>query len=349
MTFRRLRLLSAILALSAAAFPASARAQVNPPPDDAEKVVSDRLNLQFANGIAAVAEGKVITVDDVRRAIIPLLPQVQRESRNEREFNEKITALQEEIIQDKIDRVLIAKEFYKDEKRRVPESFVDNQVAETIATEFEGDRSKFLAYLRSRGISQKDYRREVEEDMVVGYMRQQQRKSATTVSPVRIQQFYDENKERFYQEDQVKLRLIQLARTEGETDDALRARADAVVSQLKSGAEFVDLARLYSQDSRRSKGGDYGWQGKSDLRKEFADALFTDPKSPAVAKGTTHDPIVLPEGAFLLHVEDRKFAGILPIDEVREQIERMLITQYARQAQERWLEKLRRNGYVKHY
>jgi peptidyl-prolyl cis-trans isomerase SurA len=342
MTFRSFRISSAILALLAAA-PVLALAQAAPVPEDAAKAVAEKLNLEFANGIAAVVEEKIITVDDIRREIAPLLPQVQRESRNEREFNEKINALQENIIQELIDRVLIVKEFYKDEKRKVPESFVDNQIAETIATQFDGDRSKFLAYLRGRGISQKDYRKEVEEDMIYGYMRQQQRKSATTVSPVKIQQFYDENKERFYQEDSVKLRLIQLTRTEGETDDALRARASTVQTQIKSGANFIDIARLYSQDSRRTKGGDWGWQRKSDLRKEFSDVLFT------MDKGQTSDALIMPEGAFFLHVEDRKMAGIPPIDEVREQIEKMLVQQYARQAQERWLEKLRRNGYVKHY
>ncbi len=342
MTFRSLRFPSAILALLAAA-PVLALAQAAPVPDDAAKAVAEKLNLEFANGIAAVVEEKIITVDDIRREIAPLLPQVQRESRNEREFNEKINALQDNIIQELIDRVLIVKEFYKDEKRKVPESYVENQIAETIATQFDGDRSKFLAYLRGRGISQKDYRKEVEEDMIYGFMRQQQRKSATTVSPVKMQQFYDENKERFYQEDSVKLRLIQLSRTEGETDDALRARAASVQTQIKSGANFIDIARLYSQDSRRTKGGDWGWQRKSDLRKEFADVLFT------MEKGQTTDALIMAEGAFFLHVEDRKMAGIPPIDEVRDQIERMLVQQYARQAQERWLEKLRRNGYVKHY
>lgn len=343
MTFRRLRVASALIALSATVvLPNFARAQA-PVPENAEKAVADRLNLQFANGIAAVVEEKVITVDDIRREIAPLLPQVQRESRNEREFNEKITALQDQIVQDLIDRVLIVKEFYKDEKRKVPASFVDNQIAEIVATQFEGDRSKYLAYLRGRGISQKDYRREVEEDMIYGYMRQQQRKSATTVSPVKIQTFYDENKERFYQEDQVHLRLIQFNRAEGETDDALRAKAQPVLDQMKAGANFVDLARLYSQDPRRTKGGDWGWQRKSDLRKEFSDVIFN------LEKGQTSDLIIMPEGAFLLFVEERKFAGIQPLDEVRDQIERMLVQQYARQAQERWLEKLRRNGYVKHY
>lgn len=343
MMFRSLRIAPAILALIVAAAPTLLRAQAAPVPENAEKAVADKLNLQFANGIAAVVEEKVITVDDIRREIAPLLPQVQRESRNEREFNEKITQLQDSIVQDLIDRVLIVKEFYKDEKRKVPASFVDNQVAEIIATQFEGDRSKFLAYLRGRGISQKDYRKEVEEDMIYGYMRQQQRKSATQVSPVKIQTFYDENKERFYQEDQVHLRIIQINRAEGDTDDSLRAKAQPVLDQLKAGASFIDLARLYSQDPRRTKGGDWGWQRKSDLRKEFSDVIFT------LEKGQTSDLLIMPEGAFLLYVEERKYAGIQPLDEVRDQIERMLVQQYARQAQERWLEKLRRNGYVKHY
>lgn len=342
MKFLSPRNLRAIVALLATG-PVLALAQVNPVPEDAEKAVAERLNMQFANGIAAVVEEKVITVDDIRREIAPLLPQVQRESRNEREFNERINALQENIVQQLIDRVLIVKEFYKDEKRRVPASYVDNQVAEIIATQFEGDRSKFLAYLRSRGISQKDYRKEVEEDMIYGYMRQQQRKSASQISPVKIQTFYDENRERFFQEDQVKLRLIQLTRQTGETDDALKARAAQIEEQVKAGASFVDLARLYSQDSRRSRGGDWGWQSKSDLRKEFSDVLFT------MEKGQTSAPLLMTEGAFFLHVEDRKVAGIQPIDEVREQIERILQQQFAQQAQERWLERLRRNGYVKHY
>jgi peptidyl-prolyl cis-trans isomerase SurA len=79
------------------------------------------------------------------------------------------------------------------------------------------------------------------------------------------------------------------------------------------------------------------------LRDEFAEVAFS------LKKGEYSQPLILPEGAFLLYVEDRKHAGILPIDEVRDQIERILVQQSARQAQERWLEKLRRNGDVKHY
>jgi peptidyl-prolyl cis-trans isomerase SurA len=308
---------------------------------------NDGLDLRFANGIAAIVEDHIITVDDVRREIAPLVDQVRRESHNEKEFNDKLEALQDDIIQNLIDRVLIVKEFYKDKdgqsKRQIPPSYVDNQIADTLFTQFDGDRSKFLAYLRARGLTQRDYRKEVEDDIIYGYMRQQQRKSQSLISPVKVETFYKENKDRFYQEDSVKLRLIQLSRSPGETDDQLRARSDLVVARLKSGEKFEELAREVSTDSRHNKGGDWGWQKRSDLKLEFSEPLF------ALKKGAYSAAILQPEGAYLLYAEDRKFAGIQTLEEVRDQIENILVQQLARQATEKWLERLRRNGYVRHF
>jgi len=304
---------------------------------------SDGLDLRFANGIAAIVEGKVITVEDIRREIAPVVAGIRQESRNEQEFNQKLEAAQDEIIQGMIDRELIVKEFRKDEKKRIPDSYVDNEVAETQITQFDGDRSKFLAYLRGRGKTLREYRKEVEENIIFGYMRQQQRKSQSTVSPVKIETFYNENKERFFQEDEAHMRLIQFTRQTGQTDADMKARADAVLERLRAGEKFEDVARDASQDSRRTKGGDWGWQKRSDLKSEFSEPLFL------LKKGEYTAPIVMPEGIFILLAEERKYSGIQPIDEVREQIERILIQQSARLSQERWLERLRRNGYVKHF
>ncbi len=273
----------------------------------------------------------------------PLIPQLQREARNEQEFNQKLEALQDNAIDNLIDRVLIIKDFQKDDKKHVPQSFVDNQIHEQLTDQFDNDRSKFLAYLRARGTTMRDYRREVEEDIIYNYMMHQQHKSQSIVSPVRIEQYYKENKERFYQDDSVHLRLIQLNRTPGETDGSLRGKAESILLRLRSGEKFEDLAKEYSTDSRRGKGGDWGWMKRSDLKPEFSEPLF------AVKKGECSEPVVLPEGCFLLFAEDRKYAGVQPLDEVRDQIERILVQQMGRETSDRWLERLRRNGYVKRF
>jgi peptidyl-prolyl cis-trans isomerase SurA len=308
---------------------------------------NDNLDLRFANGIAAIVENKVITIDDIRREIGPYIPQIQKEARNQQEFEQRLEAMQDSAIQNLIDKVLIVKEFYKtkegEEMKRIPASYVDNAVAENLISDFEGDRSKFYAYLRSRGMTLRDYRVEVEEEIIYSYMRSQQRRSLSIISPVKVEQYYNENKDRFYQEDEAYMRMMQFTRAQGETDDQLRTRAEAALARLKSGEAFDVVAREVSQDARRTRGGDWGWQQRSNLKKEFSEALF------ALEKGQTTDAIILPEGAYLLHVEDRRYAGIQPIDQAREQIERILLQNMSRSAEERWLERLRRNGYVKLY
>lgn len=315
-----------------------------PPEGPQPKVPSaaENLQLQYANGIVAVAEDKIITVADVMQEIAPLLPQLKADARTDKEYYDQLERLQDGAIQDLIDRVLIIKEFRKDEKRHIPSSYVDNAMADELAERFEGDRSKFLAFLHSRGKTIREYRREKEEDIIYHYMQGQQRKSQSVVSPVRIETYYNENKDRFYREDEVHLRMIQLTRTEADTDSSLKRRAEEILSRFKAGEKFEDLAKELSQVNR-TKGGDYGWMQRSSFKPEFSEAAFN------LKKGEASTPILLPEGCYILYAEDRHYAGIQPLDEVRDQIERVLITQMTRSSQERWLERLRRNGYVKHY
>ena len=128
MIYRRVAAASASLLLASTL---CLRAQTKPASSP-----KDGLDLRFADGIVAIVEDKIITVDDIRRDIGPLVPTLQKEARNEKEFNDKIEALQDDIIQNRIDKVLIVKEFNKpkdgDEKnkRQVPASAIDNEIAE---------------------------------------------------------------------------------------------------------------------------------------------------------------------------------------------------------------------------
>ena len=337
------RLALRILLALALGGPAMAIAQPLAPKAAAPaNAADDGLNLRFANGIAAVVESKVITVDDIRRELAPILPQIRRESRNQEEFSEKLEKVQDDIVRSLVDRAVIVKEFRKDEKRKIPESYIDNAISEQLTTQFEGDRARFLAYLKSRGFTLRDYRKEVEEDIIYGYMRGQQRKSASVVSPAKVEEYYAANQAKFYEEEQIHLRLIQLNRAEL-SDEQLLAKAEEILAKFSAGAKFADLAKDYTQDARKAKGGDWSWQKRGDLKAAFSDPLFT------LQAGQVSAPILQKEGAYLLYAEERKAAGVPPIADVREQIEVVLSQQMTREAQEKWLERLRRNAYVRLY
>src|ERR1700749_2386559 len=113
--------------------------------------------------------------------------------------------------------------------------------------QFDNDRSKFLAYLRGRGLTLKEYRQETEDDIIFDYERQQLRKSQSIISPVKVETYYNENKEKFFQEDSVHLRLIEFRRADGESDADLRSKADSALRRLKNGETFEDIAKDVSQ------------------------------------------------------------------------------------------------------
>jgi parvulin-like peptidyl-prolyl isomerase len=332
MTFRRP--LYGLLLLAAGV--PGLRAQSTPLPQD-------NLNLRFADGIVAVVEDHIITVDQVRREIAPYIPQLQRDATNEQQFNQKLEALQNSIIQQLIDRQLIIKEFNKDNKRHIPDSFIDERMAEDMENRFDNDRSKFLAYLRDNGETMKDYREKIADDIIYEYMREQKEHEESVVSPVQIEEYYKENKDQFYQQDEVHLRLIQFTRAGGVTNAELMHKADEVLARFHDGVKFSVIAHEVSQGGRRGEGGDWGWHPRSDLKPEFADAAF------ALKKGQCTAPIINSDGCFVLYVEDRKYAGIQPLDAVRAQIEAKLMNEITNRHMERWLERLRREGYVKYF
>lgn len=65
--------------------------------------------------------------------------------------------------------------------------------------------------------------------------------------------------------------------TEDEKNKAMeeaKKTAEEVISKLKNGEKFADLAKKYSDDGSSSKGGDLGWFNKGDMVVEFEKAAI---------------------------------------------------------------------------
>ncbi|MGC8803449.1 MAG: peptidylprolyl isomerase [Bacteroidales bacterium] len=80
--------------------------------------------------------------------------------------------------------------------------------------------------------------------------------------------------------DSVRARHI-LIRPENNTKEAYdkaRAKADSLLTLLKKGANFAQLARQFSADGSASEGGDLGWFREGQMVKPFSDACFSAKK-----------------------------------------------------------------------
>ena len=296
----------------------------------------------FINGIAAEVEDEIITFEELRLEMAPLLRQVQGEARSNAEFEQKMKELYLEVLQSLVDRIIMVKEFHEKEFQ-IPRTIIENQFDEVLLEDFNNDRTQLLAHLRQQGLTMREFRKRLHEQIIVSIMRGQMRKSQSEISPEKIESFYSENKIHFYQEESVRLRLIMLKPIAEESQDLLMQTARKIIEELNRGSKFFDLAQRYSQDSRKNRGGDWGWINRADLREELSEVAFD------LDIGQYSEPIQLGSQVFIMQVEDRREEGIQPLLEVRERIENILVDQLARQAQQRWLERLRRDAYIKYF
>ncbi|MFU8847941.1 MAG: peptidylprolyl isomerase [Opitutales bacterium] len=298
--------------------------------------------LRLGNGIAAVAEGQIITVEELRRELEPIVPRLRAESRTAQEFSQRLDNLSREVLQNMIDRIIIVKAAEK-KGIMIPQSYIDQEFNDVLIRDFDGNRARFLEYLRSRGETARDFRKRIYERVVVNFMRQENRRSQSEISPERIEEFYVKNKIRFYQPEALRLRQIILTPIAGEGLVPLRQTARQIISELEAGGNFADIARKYSQDEMSRRGGDWGWIQRKDIRKELSDAAFS------LQPGEYSAPIEMNETIFILYAEEKREEMIQPITQVRDIIENVLVGEIARQTQERWLQDLRNRSYVRYY
>ncbi len=97
--------------------------------------------------------------------------------------------------------------------------------------------------------------------------------------------------------------------------DQLRAKADAILAQLKKGADFADLARKESDDKASAvKGGDVGWLTRGQTVPEFEQVAFAlKPKEISGIVTTQY-------GFHIIQVMDRQNAHVRTFEEVKPEL-----------------------------
>jgi parvulin-like peptidyl-prolyl isomerase len=316
------------------------------------------------DGVAAIVNDKVITYSEVREYVQPVVMQLRRQYTGD-ELMEKVRAAQMDALNNLIQRTLIIQEF-RTKGFKMPEKIVDNELNNVILQDFSGDRASFVRTLETENLTLSRYREQLEERMIVQAMLARRTQQNVVVSPYKIEKYYEEHHDDFRMDDQIKLRMIFVTRgtpdtppsaepatetnetvaasTEPATSPAVdprRTLAGEIVAKLDEGATFEELARVYSEAKEAKSGGDWGWVGRDTLRKELNEVAFT------LKPGAHSGVIETPEGYYILQVNDVKVAHIKPLPEVRDEIEKNLLTEQRVKMQEDWVKELRAKAYIR--
>ena len=303
---------------------------------------NEEQKFHLGNGIAAIAEGEIVTFEQLRKSLDPMVPKLRLQAKSEAEFTELINEVSKDILQNIIDRIIIVKEAYN-QGIQIPPSYIDGEYESIIKNDFNGNRSQFLAYLNTTGQTQDEFREDLKRNIIVNVMQSQNRRKQSQISPEKIEDFYVNNKIRFYQPELIHLKQIILTPKSGETMETVLETANEIVRQLDAGKPIHSLANTYGDKTFNRANGDWGWIKREDLRSELSQVAFD------LNIGEYTKPIQLGEAVFILYAENIQREKIQPISQVRDLIEINLSQEIAQNALDEWLEDLRSKAYVRYF
>jgi hypothetical protein len=341
-------------------------------------------------GIAAIANDSIVTIQEVemtsasaREGLIRAL------SQNPDQLQIELFKAQNDALEHLIERRLILDDF-KTSGLVFPESIIADQINDIIRNHY-GNRAALIRELQVLGTTSESYRQRRKEDLILRAMEGRNVKDQLLISPAKIEAYYQTNLAKYKLNDQVRLRVIDLGRDTLDSPDATCKLALEILSKLNEGADFAQMASVYSFSSRK-EGGDWGWFEEAKLSKGFSEIshsldggqhsgvfsrapegrdaywIYFYDASGKITRGRKysnkeefleekqfanqigHEGLpAQPEKFYLLRVDEKKVAHTRPLDELRDEIEKDLLSRERARLRGKWIARLKAKSFVRKF
>jgi parvulin-like peptidyl-prolyl isomerase len=185
---------------------------------------------------------------------------------------------------------------------------------------WQAQRTEMLAVLGQR-LEEEDLLRQLEKRI----------RDVEVPDRLQLEQYYKAYPEKFTEPAQQKVSVILLGvdpSSSTEVWDAAMTEAAGLVSELRAGADFAELARLRSADRSAQAGGDMGYLHAgmlSPAAQEVVDALDI---------GVVSDPVRLLKGIAIFRVSERRQARLRAYSDVEQRVRALSTRQRSDEAWE---------------
>ena len=280
-----------------------------------------------SDSIVAIVNDEIITYGELVSKIKNSLQGIENSSlpANQKEFQKQ--QLMKVALKHLAEQKLVLQEAKRQNIKISDKSLqeqVDKELKEKGSQIPESEELDLSDLIHSRMVLQELFQKKS------GYSKDEKRRAAidTFVSPLEIRQYYEKNTREFSKESKIKTRIITLFYSKHGGRTQTLEKAQAIVKQLREGADFAEIAKLHSNDPyaqeggtwpRREKAKEVVWDffGKGEaLYKEVDDIAFS------MKKGDISDPIPLENEPYcqIIKIEDLQEGGMVPFSEAQDPI-----------------------------
>ncbi len=243
-----------------------------------------------------------------------------------------------QLLQDLIMDKLVAE---ASSSEMVTDADVDAELAK-IKGQFPDDKA-FQEQIAQAGMTPE----KLKENIRTGLQQSRWMKSQVNTPEVtdeKAKAFYDSNIKEFEQPETVKASHILFMVDADATPEVVKQKEDAALKAAEraaAGEDFTKLAKELSEEPGAAEsGGDLGFFPKDRMVPEFAEVAFTQ------KTGDISKPVKTQFGWHIIKVTEKKDAGTVPFDQVKEQVVSYLKSSSQREAVQSVLNKLKESAKV---
>jgi len=325
---RRRWILTMILAVACWLTPGLAAAQENAP--------------ETEENVAAVVNGEVIPMGRLDREMSGYQTKLMRSG--QMLTQEKLEALKQGVLESLIDRTLLYQESVKQGIQVKSEEIEEQWLRVRERFETEEALQQALARMNT---DEDTIRDEIRRVRTVKAFIQDRFAQGASISEEEARAFYDSHQEAFNRPEQIRARHILIRPESGGGEQAEKDainRVEDLRKEAEAGADFAELAGKHSQGPSGKRGGDLGYFSRGEMAKPFEDAAFAL-KEP----GELSQAVKTQFGYHLIKLEDRREAGIVPFEEVQENLQEYLRQEKVKEAVQSYVKQLRQEAEIKRF
>ena|SRR3990167_8224320 len=219
-----------------------------------------------------------------------------------------------------------------------------NQAIQRVAQQNQLSVSALYDRLKEEGLSPAEYRHEIREQMTIQKLQQQQLAGKITVTSQEVTHFMQSEAWRANGSKEYHLEDILIPLPDTPSSDevtAAKKQADSLLTRLKQGSRFSQLAQLESSGKHALQGGDLGWRKLPEIPSAFIEAVST------MKANDIAGPIQTPNGFHLIRLADVRALARQDATPDRKQVESYLLQRKYEEATQNWVSKVRSQAFIK--
>jgi peptidyl-prolyl cis-trans isomerase SurA len=241
-------------------------------------------SFSFANSqeildrIIAVVGDKIILESELDFQVQLFTAQMGKRPTSQRELDKLKKDLLDQMVNDKL--ILIQAE--KDTLLEVSSDEVDRALEghlSEIKSQFPSDEA-FKRELEAEGLTERElrkrYKQQAKNELLMNKLISS-RLARVSVSSHEVKDFFKLYQDSIPEQPEaanLSHILLQIKSSENSLD-SLKKKAAYVLAQAEAGEDFADLAKKYSDDPTKERGGDLGFFERGDLLPEFENEVFS--------------------------------------------------------------------------